>query len=135
MSTKIKAERETGYGAGVLFIDPETKRCLWIKRSENGDFPGYWCCPGGGVEDHETIDQAVRREVQEECGYSEPYDLHHLSRIEQPGFVYHNHIAAVPEFEPTLNDEHTEFVWSNTMPEPIHPGLKQAIEEYTARYK
>jgi len=134
---KLKASQATGTGAGVLFCCKDTGNFLWLKRSDEGDFGGYWCCPGGGVEDHETIDQGVRRECREEIGYSEPFDLIHMDRNsppDNPNFVYHNHLAFVPtEFEPKLNEEHTEYQWSSKMPNPIHPGLELAINRYVSR--
>lgn len=132
---KIKAGTETGYGAGVLFFCPATGNFLWVKRSNEGDFGGHWCCGGGGVEDHETIEQGVRREVREELGYDEPYVLEHMHRTQvSPTFIYHNHLAKVDrEFVPVLNDEHTQYVWSSEIPKPIHPGLMAAIEAYLER--
>lgn len=133
---KLKAERETGFGAGVLFIAADTGRALWVKRSDQGDFAGHWCCGGGGVEDNETIEQAVRREVREELGYSEPYELQHMHRTRDKDFIYHNHIAVVPtEFTPVLNAEHSAYVWADTAPSPAHPKLIEAINAYTARNK
>lgn len=131
---KVKAGRETGYGAGVLFICPATGRCLFVKRSSQGDHPGTWCTSGGGVENNETIEQAVRRECVEELGYDGDYELHHMDRQDHGGFVFHNHFAAVPEeFTPVLNDEHTDYVWTDKFPEPMHPGLEQAITNFVNR--
>ena len=134
---KVKASPQTngGHGAGVLMQAADTGRFLFIKRSPTGDAAGTWCCPGGGVEDNETIDQAVRRECQEEIGYDEPYELIHMHRNTTPnGYCFHNHLAIVPtEFEPTLNEEHTEHQWSNEFPQPMHEGLMQSVDSWLGR--
>lgn len=133
--SKIKAGRETSCGAGVLFFAADTGRFLWLRRSDRGDCAGTWCTTGGGVEPNETIDQAVKRETVEEADFDGDYDLIHMHRDVQPdGFTFHNHMAIVPtEFEPTLNDEHTAFQWSDEMPEPGHPRLAHAIGEWIKR--
>lgn len=132
--SRIKAGRDTGFGAGVLIIAATSGQALFIKRSAYGDFPGHWCCPGGGVEDNETIEQAVRRETMEEIGYNLVADLQHMDRSNKDGFVFCNHVALVPEpFVPVLNKEHTDYKWSDEFPSPMHPGLKEAIEAMVRR--
>lgn len=42
-------------------------RCILIKRG-NPPFLGTWALPGGFVEYGETIENACRREIKEECG-------------------------------------------------------------------
>ncbi|OGO23290.1 MAG: hypothetical protein A2Z28_03315 [Chloroflexi bacterium RBG_16_51_9] len=42
------------------------ERVLMIKRSKEPN-KGKWSIPGGGIELGETLDQAVKREVREEC--------------------------------------------------------------------
>ena len=120
------------FGSGVLFISPRS-RILLLRRSASSDQPGTWCGPGGGVE-NETIEEAARRETAEEVGFSDPYVLHHLARITTDGYVFHNHLAAVDhEFEPILNDEHDEFMWTASLPENLHPGLRLALDEFVSR--
>lgn len=125
---KIQAGRETGFGGGVLIFAIDTKKFLWIKRSRYGDEAGTWCCPGGGIEDHETIEEGVHRECAEEIGYAEKMQLMHMHRDVQPSFIFHNHIARIPaQFEPVLNEEHDDYKWSAMPPGRIHPGLERSI--------
>jgi 8-oxo-dGTP pyrophosphatase MutT (NUDIX family) len=35
--------------AGVMMTDPDG-RALFLRRSGEGDHPGEWCWPGGGVD-------------------------------------------------------------------------------------
>lgn len=132
---KITAGRETGYGAGVLIFAKDIGKFLWIRRSAGSDYPGCWCVPGGGVEDYETIEQGVRREVAEEIGYTGPLPLYHMHRDAQDnGFIFFNHYSAVDKaFEPVLNGEHTEYVWSAQPPSPIHPRLKLCLDAWQER--
>ncbi len=51
---------------GVL-IDPQGNFLL-TSRPEGKVYAGYWEYPGGKVEPGETIEQALRRELQEELG-------------------------------------------------------------------
>jgi dATP pyrophosphohydrolase len=128
---RVVAGRNTGVGAGVLFCARDTGRVLFVLRSPSCESPNTWCGLGGGVESGETIEQGVRREVQEEGGFSDPYDLVHMHSDDQGDFTFHNHYAWVPtEFEPTLNEEHTEHRWCDKIPQPIHPGLLRSILAY-----
>jgi len=121
-------------GAGVLFMALDTNRFLFIKRSDTGDNAGCWCCPGGGVDDHETIEEGARREVAEEVGFTGDYRLHQLDRNLRDGYTFHNHIATVPtEFTPVLNHEHTDYVWTKEIPENLHPGLAQSLDAWQGR--
>lgn len=50
-----------------LFIDEEWN----VMAVERGDMPGFWQFPQGGVDDGETDEQAVLREMSEELGVNE----------------------------------------------------------------
>lgn len=133
---ELKAGRETGFGGGVLIYAQDTGKVLWIKRSAYGDEPGSWCCPGGGIEDYETIDEGVHRECEEEIGFFDHMNLQHMHRDVQHNFIFHNHIAVVPkEFVPVLNEEHTEYLWSLEPPQPLHPRLAHSMEQWKQRHE
>ena len=59
-------EYDTRLGAYALVSDPADRvlLALWNEGSER-----RWTLPGGGVELHETAEEAAIREVREETGY------------------------------------------------------------------
>ncbi len=53
----------------VALIRNHEGKLLILKMPKNrGVFPGKWGIVGGGIEEGELIDQALRREVREEVG-------------------------------------------------------------------
>ena len=128
-----------GRAAGVAFVTPAGD-CLFLRRSQAGDHAGEWCLPGGGIEDDETAEDAARREAEEEVG-GDCFD-----GTEAGGLVQaHNHVhdsvdfttfyqPVGDRFDPTLNDEHTEFRWAppDAPPTPLHPGVRATLDAIMA---
>ena len=56
-------------GIAALIYDPETQKYLLLRRSVQKDVgAGSWECPTGRVDQGESIEQALVREVREELG-------------------------------------------------------------------
>ncbi len=54
-------------GVGAVIEDGEERVLLVMHRPERGGYwQGKWICPGGRLELGETIEQGIRREVEEE---------------------------------------------------------------------
>jgi len=50
---------------GAVII--RNKKIFLVKRSlYKRSYPGYWCAPGGSIEDGETPQESVSREIKEE---------------------------------------------------------------------
>lgn len=114
--------------AGCVLVAQDTGRWCLQQRSDTVSDPGVWSTWGGGVEPGESLEQCVRREVAEEGGYTGPLKLEPLMMSQN----YATYIGYVPhEFEPQLNRESQDWCWCepDQLPEPLHPGLKQALNE------
>ena len=55
-------------GEGVVAIIERDRRYLMIRRPDDIRAGGYWCFVGGAIEDGESQEQALVREVREEVG-------------------------------------------------------------------
>lgn len=60
-------------GAGIMFLAPKNE-VLFLKRGDGGDYPGFWCFPGGTTEPGETAGETAVRETKEELGFMPPGD-------------------------------------------------------------
>lgn len=118
----IRADKFRFIVAGLIEA-ADGKILLCKKPSGKGVFPGQWACAGGGVDEGETLEEALEREVQEEVGLE-------IENIEplffwddlQPKFdnglsigdiymVYLIFRCRAKTNEPTLNDEFEEYRW------------------------
>ena len=114
--------------AGVVFI-ADGDKVLLVKRADSGE----WGLPGGGVEPGETPEQAAMRECLEELGYTfNSGDLIECARVDNPdGVTFTCYIKHSEEFEPTLNDEHTESMWATPgqLPQPLFMATGMLVEQ------
>ena len=95
---------------------------LIIKRSINDDFyPGFWEFPGGHLEDGETLNEALKRELEEEIGYtldSIPIITNYFDEIKtfENKLVHNLEIDFIITVDKTklnikLSNEHSEYKW------------------------
>ncbi|MCH7700483.1 MAG: NUDIX domain-containing protein [Planctomycetes bacterium] len=74
---KQRTEAVNGPTRGVVAVLRDDEKYLMIRRAEGEVAPGWWCFPGGAIEDGETEEQALVREVREEVGL----DVRPIERI------------------------------------------------------
>ena len=119
--------------AGVRLLMVKDGQVLLVKHV----YEPWWYLPGGAVEHHETLEEAVRREAREETGAT----LHHLQLFG----VYtntengkHDHVIVFlsQDFELTCEGddeiEFCRFFLLEALPEGISSGSENRIREYLA---
>ena len=121
--------------AGVLLIAEDTWRILVALRSDDVNEPNTWGTIGGKVDDDETFEQAVIRELREEGGYSGPVRLIPAYKfVDEDVFEYQNFIGRIPHEVSLETDWETsafEWVTVEELDElsPKHPGLEMLLSE------
>ena len=107
-------------GVGALIWDPDTQKYLLLKRAPTKDVgAGSWECVTGRVDQGESFEQAVHREVQEEIGLDLQIEIfigtthffrgQLLPENELVGVIYGGTILGKPEVR--IGEEHSEMRW------------------------
>ena len=121
---------EVQVAVGVL-VRPDG-RFLLTSRPAGKVYAGYWEFPGGKLEAGESVEQALRRELQEEIGLTigavEPW---RMERVDYPHALVCLHFCKVRAWTGTLQmREGQAFAWE-TLPvqsQPVLPGTVPVLQ-------
>lgn len=127
--------------SGGLFLSQETKRFLFLLRTQ-GRTAGTWGLVGGRKEPSDaTPFEALKREIEEEIGkvteIKKTVPLELFTSNDQ-NFQYNTYVVIVDrEFMPQLNQEHCAYAWCSydNWPKPLHQGLKTSFANRVIRGK
>jgi 8-oxo-dGTP diphosphatase len=108
-------------GAGILLLNSNNQILLLLRDNKTEiPFPGMWDIPGGGVEEGELPEEAVRREMIEELG------INNLGEIElfkvftsekTTHFIFWKRIDLNPEEVVLMEGQRIEFFNFNRIKE------------------
>lgn len=100
----------------------DNEKLLVVKRNENDElYPGAWEFPGGHLEDGETLKDCLKRELEEEIGFTDNFEsiiTHYYDEVkEKDGELVHDleidFIVNVDSstLEIKLSEEHSDYAW------------------------
>ena len=111
---------------------------LAVKRNENDDlFPGSREFPGGHLEDGETLKDGLKRELEEEIGFTDEFDpiiTHYYDEVkEKDGELVHDleidFIINVnsSKVKVKLSDEHCDYKWVTRDSDYLDEFIKEKL--------
>lgn len=111
------------YQVGVKALVTDKDGRVLLLKAAKGFHDAHWDLPGGRIEDTQTPDEALRREIEEETGITEVAEIvfhsgcisnfeMHFDDLGTVGLVLMAYEVAVPETSTIrLSDEHTDYEW------------------------
>lgn len=119
------AERPAVDVAVGVLLQP-TGAFLLTSRPPGKVYEGFWEFPGGKLEANETVEQALRRELQEELGITiGPVELWKTQMVDYPHALVRLHFCKVRQWQGQLQmREGQSFGWQDlpVVLSPVLPG-------------
>ena len=109
---------------------------LSVKRSEDDElYPGAWEFPGGHLEENETLEEGLKRELKEEIGYDKNfvskligYDEEIYSNLHRIEFNFLIDVNK-DDVKVKLSREHSEYKWIKKDSELFDDYIKNKIKD------
>jgi len=119
-------------GVGAIIVSEQTGKVMTVLRSPEESYPNTWTFAGGKVEENESPNNALIRELDEELQLTKIKKIIPLHRYQSRSndFVYDTFVVLVSkEFVPELNWENAGYAWTSidSLPSPLHPKARQMI--------
>jgi 8-oxo-dGTP diphosphatase len=124
--TAGQAERAVvDVAVGVLMQGEEF---LLTSRPEGKVYAGYWEFPGGKLESGESVEQALRRELQEELGITiGPAQVWKTQMVDYPHALVRLHFCKVWDWQGELQMREAQSHAWQTLPVAVVPVLPGTI--------
>lgn len=126
-----------GVGCGAFILNKEGK--VLLQQRNKDPEKGYWSIPGGKLEWMETFEEAVKREIKEECDIDIKIEkllgiCDHIVKNENQHWVSPSFLCKITNGEPKIMEptKHTDMKWFslNELPEKLTITTQNAVRHY-----
>lgn len=111
---------------------------LVVKRNENDDlYPGAWEFPGGHLENGETLKEGLKRELEEEVGFTESFNpiiTHYFDEVKENNneLIHDLEIDFIINVDSSkinikLSEEHSDYKWVTKDSEYLDEFIKNKL--------
>lgn len=98
--------------ARAIIIENNNLLVMFRRKIKDGIVKEYYVIPGGGVEEDETLEEAVKREMYEEANIKIGI-LGYLGTYEDENLIQHYYHCYIKEGTPVLGGEEKERMTEN----------------------
>jgi 8-oxo-dGTP diphosphatase len=124
--------------AATLILYTKEKKVLLQHRAEDAErLPGYWAVFGGGIEEGETPEEAVKREIFEEIEYKVKNPVLFSQEESIQGdlrVIGHTFLEEYDESQPIRQHEGQGYGWF-TIPEALELKITEARKQNLLKVK
>ena len=126
-----------GVGCGAFILNNSNEVLLQQRNKEPEK--GYWSIPGGKLEWMETFEEAVKREIKEECDIDIKVlrllgICDHIVKSENQHWVSPSFLCKIEKGEPKIMElnKHLDMKWFSldNLPEKLTITTKDAVNSY-----
>jgi len=130
------------FGVAVKGIIRKDGKILVVKRADHDDHkPGLWETVGGGIDEGEMPQDALKREIMEEVGINvsikHPFNVFTFTKDNGESKIGITFLCDYINGEVALSDEHSEYKWIDPQEfssmESI-PSLHNEIKDYIEKH-
>jgi len=137
----MKTPPRIGVSAVVLKGERGFTKVLVVRRGKS-PYRGMWSLPGGAVEPGEKLEDAARREVLEETGFTvrierflkfHSIDFRQMNRTNQSHFVLGVFLARIEGGALCVGDDADEVLWADARTIPtleLTPGVAEILAQH-----
>lgn len=124
-------DREKHNTVGCIIYNPAHGYLILQRGILGEDTDLLWHVLSGGVDEGETLEQTVAREIGEEIGYEGAMDIEYLDSIEFDDYNFHYFYVGINSpITIKLNDENEQYAWTDSISEILTYNLIPQLEDY-----